>query len=144
MYHSKTCVCSGVCRSAHSLSLVWHGIARAKNGPGSRSFTLCEHNRCWKAESSVARLRSKRASADSHAPATSTTEIPLVAILVPARSLAGTTDPSQLALFQHLVPSVLGTLPATISVGVRVAFYVGYDAGDVFYDNEDHKQWIHG
>ena len=41
------------------------------------------------------------------------------------------------------MPSVLGTLACDHLRGVRVAFYVGYDAGDVFYDNEDHKQWIH-
>ena len=87
--------------------------------------------------SSSPRLRTAVAAARGAAP-----EIPLVAVLIPARSLSGTTDPSQLALFQHLVPSMLGTLKCDHLRGVRFAFYVGYDAGDAFYDNADHRAWI--
>ena len=70
-----------------------------------------------------------------------------IALLVPARAVHGTQTVDQLALFQHLVPSLFEHMACDASGGptgshpgglVHLHLYVGYDAGDPFYDNADH------
>ena len=67
----------------------------------------------------------------------------LLALLIPARSIEGTESPADLALFQHLIPSMIGTLKCDHMQGVSFALYVGYDAGDHFYDDSSNREWIH-
>ena len=61
-----------------------------------------------------------------------------VALLIPVRSRHGTNDVSQLSLFQELLPSLLNSILCDIQSNIQFSFYIGYDAGDPFYDDKNH------
>ena len=65
-----------------------------------------------------------------------------VAILIPVRSLRGTTDVSQLSLFQELLPSFLKTFQCDNNKQIVFSIWIGYDAGDDYYDNANNLQII--
>ena len=59
-----------------------------------------------------------------------------VALLVPVRSKHGKFHVSQLTIFQELLPSLFSRIHCDNRYFVQYVIYVGYDAGDTFFDNQ--------
>ena len=63
-------------------------------------------------------------------------KITSIALLVPVRAVPGTVDVSQLSFFQELIPSLFNAYYFDqCNKHVRLFLYVGYDAGDIFWDS---------
>ena len=64
-----------------------------------------------------------------------------IAILVPVRAPHGTSSVQELALFQDLLPSLFQSLLCD-AASLQFAIYVGYDAGDPFYDDSNNLETL--
>ena len=69
-------------------------------------------------------------------PASPPPKITSIALLVPVRAVPGTIDVSQISFFQELIPSLFNAYYFDqCNKHVRLFLYVGYDAGDPFWDS---------
>ena len=68
-------------------------------------------------------------------PTRSTTSATTVALLVPVRASHGTTEVAQLSFFQELYPSFLRSLLCDNQQQIQFVFFLGFDAGDPFWDD---------
>jgi hypothetical protein len=74
----------------------------------------------------------------------STTTTTTVALLIPVRSRHGTTHVSELSIFQELLPSFFDTIQCDNSLfDIRFVLYVGFDAGDEFWDDPNNREGVY-